>query len=273
MKRAVVVVFAACLSVVAGNVESGRSNVQFSAETVQSSPNNKLRHAQVFVGDNQVRLEYQKDNQVAVNIYDMKNGRAIFLLPEKKAYMVRQVSQDQLGNPMLPPGDMDPCAYVTNADCRQLASETLYGRPVVQWEMTLPGVDNTTVQSQLWIDTERRMPLKQIWSDGATFELRLVGTEVLHGRSTERWVSTRTGPDEKSMKSLQWYDPELQLVVREELPGGFFRELRNVRVGVQDDSLFTVPAGYQPVTPERGEEEPASQGQGQSANQYPGNAR
>ena len=34
-------------------------------------------------------------------------------------------------------------------------------------------------------------------------------------------------------------------MIREELPGGYVRELRNIKVGKQAADLFTIPAGYQ----------------------------
>ena len=59
------------------------------------------------------------------------------------------------------------------------------------------------------------------------------------------------------MQTTQWYDRELQIAMREELPGGYFRELRNIRIGPQSDALFRVPAGYRLVEPQR--QQPAGQ--------------
>ncbi|MGB5534442.1 MAG: hypothetical protein WBN08_00955, partial [Thiogranum sp.] len=58
------------------------------------------------------------------------------------------------------------------------------------------------------------------------------------------------------MQSTRWYDPELQIAIREELSGGYFRELRDIRVAPQPDHLFTVPADYQRVTPEQQSDAP-----------------
>ena len=78
-----------------------------------------------------------------------------------------------------------------------------------------------------------------------------MGDETLHGRATERWEMKTTPPDGESKQSTQWYDPELQIAIREELSGGYFRELRDIRVARQPDHLFTVPANYQRVIPEQ----------------------
>jgi hypothetical protein len=82
-----------------------------------------------------------------------------------------------------------------------------------------------------------------------------------------------TRSDGQSMKSTQWYDPELQIAIREELPGGYFRELRSIQLGPQPDHLFSVPDGYRLVQPQQqpppsgGAQQPAS---GNQPGQYPG---
>ena len=43
------------------------------------------------------------------------------------------------------------------------------------------------------------------------------------------------------------HDPELKIAVREELSGGYFREIRNIRVEKQSATLFQVPMDYRLV--------------------------
>ena len=60
------------------------------------------------------------------------------------------------------------------------------------------------------------------------------------------------------MTTTQWYDPQLKIAIREELPGGYFRELRDIRVGAQSPQLFTIPAGYQLTkAPQKSQSAPA----------------
>jgi len=47
--------------------------------------------------------------------------------------------------------------------------------------------------------------------------------------------------------STQWYDPELRIITREELPGGYFRELKSIEIGPQPPALFKAPADYKQV--------------------------
>jgi len=235
-----------CLATGAGAADS--SNVQFSAQVVKSAPDKKTHHSQIYVGDNQVRLEYQKDSKTMVEIYDMKNQRALLMMPQQAKYMQREVPQEEQTNPMLPPSDSNPCSRIREAQCKLLATESLYGREVTKWEMVVTD-EGETLRSLHWMDAERHTPLREQWPDGTVSELRLKGDETLHGRATERWEMKITQPDGESMQSTQWYDPELQIAIREELSGGYFRELRDIRVAPQPENLFTVPADYQRVTP------------------------
>ena len=56
-----------------------------------------------------------------------------------------------------------------------------------------------------------------------------------------------TDAEGKQSTSKQWYDPELRIITREELPGGFYRELKSIAVAPQPPALFSVPADYKRV--------------------------
>jgi len=223
-----------------------QSNVQFSGQAVQSAPDGKSRHSTLFVGDNQMRLEYRRGKQDVVEIYDMKNQRAMLLFPQEKIYKQRVASPGKSANPMLPPKGSNPCSAMPEGQCKKTGTETLYGRPVSKWEVTLKR-GGKTFHSMHWIDDERLMSLRDVWPDGSVSEFVLQDTEVRDGRMTERWQRTTTHPDGKKVVSTQWYDPELQMTVREELPGGFFREIKSIHVARQPAALFQVPADYQLV--------------------------
>jgi hypothetical protein len=235
-----------CIS--SGTAVAERSNIQFSAQAVQSAVDGKNRNARVYVGDNQVRLEYTKDDQLMVEIYDMKNQRVLLMVPQQASYMLRRIPNGRMSNPMLPPSQSDPCSYVAAAKCMPLTNESLHGRRVTKWEMVVIR-EGQNLRSLHWMDDERRIPLREQWSDGTVSELRPLGQETLNGRPAERWEMKVTHPDGKQVQSTQWYDPELQIAVREELPGGNYRELRNINVGLQPGKLFSVPAGYKQLEP------------------------
>lgn len=73
-----------------------------------------------------------------------------------------------------------------------------------------------------------------------------VGTEVVNGRSTQKWEFTHTGMG-KTSKSYQWIDPKLYIAVKEENDSSV-TELRNIKEGSQPADLFEVPADYHKMT-------------------------
>lgn len=270
MTRAEGFLYAICWCVAVGSSFANASNVQFSAEAVQTTPDKQTRDAQIYVGDNRVRLEYEQDGQPVIEIYDMANQRALLLVPQQNGYLERKLPPGGIMNPMLPPTDTSPCDQVPDAQCTRLGSEVIYERPVSKWEM-LVARDGQPVRSLHWIDEQRHMPLRQLWEDGAVSQMRPLGQESLHGRSTERWEVSVKPDDGEPMLSTQWYDPELRIVIREELPGGYFRALRNIRVAPQPKNLFEVPAGYRQLTiPSRAAPDAAPQTSSEPASQYPG---
>jgi hypothetical protein len=220
-----------------------QSNVQFSGQAIQSLPGGRLRKAQLFVGDNQVRLEYRRGELDMVEIYDMNNHHTLLLVPQQKVYMQRAFLPGQVVNPMLPPRDSNPCTVMPEGECKKLGSETLYGRPVSKWEVTVKR-QGKMLRSLHWIDDDRLMSLRDVWPDGSVSELKLQDIEEFDGRTSERWQRTTVRPDGKNETTTQWYDPELRITVREELPGGFIREIRHIRVAKQPATLFQVPEDY-----------------------------
>jgi len=273
MNRMVGFVLAGLFSTSPSVVSAAGSNIQFSAQTVQSTEDGEMRTAQMYVGDNQVRMQYRQDGQEMAEIYDMKHQRALLLVPGQSTYMERRMPKGGMRNPMLPPAEVNPCSMMPNAECTQLGAESLFGRQAMKWEM-VSVEEGKTLRSLHWIDVDRKMPLRNLWPDGSISETRPTGTATLNGRLTERWEMSTTYPDGHAMKVQQWYDPELQFAVREELPGGYFRELRNIKIAPQADHLFTVPAGYRQVQYSPPSPEPRATGAQQpptrSAAPYPG---
>lgn len=216
----------------------------FSAFAVQQIPGQEPRLAKMYVTPEYVRKEYEKQGEALIEITDLKAGRSYLLFPKRQRYMLREAAPEvaqQQGK-----GLLNPCRLQPQAQCRQLSTETLFGRSVEKWVMSV-SYQGKTYQSLYWIDQVRGVPLRQELADGTRTELRPLGDETLHGRSTEKWQMTTTLPDGTSKVSTEWYDQELKIVIREELPGGYIREMRDIAVGPQDPGLFVVPQGYQQV--------------------------
>lgn len=73
-----------------------------------------------------------------------------------------------------------------------------------------------------------------------------LGAEVIGGRPTDKWEFVMTR-GEQTQRSLVWIDTRLKIPVREELPGGYVRELLDIKEGPQPDSLFQIPADFKRI--------------------------
>ncbi|TCK18529.1 hypothetical protein DFR30_1807 [Thiogranum longum] len=234
-----------------GNAASG---IQFSGRTLQSAPDGRLRQAKVFVGDNRVRMEYRKKELDIVEIYDLENGRILLLVPQQKLYMQRALPAGKMINPLLPPGDSNPCSVLAEGQCRKLGNEEVYGRPVSRWEVTVER-KGERLRSLHWIDDERLMSLRDVWPDGSVSELMLIDIEQLNGRMAEHWQRTTAPSEGEHYVTNLWYDPELGMIVREERPGGYIREIKDIQIGKQPAELFHVPEDYRLIEDDAGKQE------------------
>ncbi len=219
----------------------GAGPVEFSADAVQRSPDSEPVTAHMYVGAAGVRKEYTVNSQALVEIFDYANGRAVLLNKDQKQYMEQKASSGGLKD--WNNASTNPCDGLEGASCTKLGQEQLQGRTVEQWQMTMTQ-DGKPARALYWIDVERKMPLKQIFPDGTVSELHYLGSEAVNGRNTEKWEMVTTRSNGETMRSQQWYDPELNIAIREQLPGGFSRELTNIQVAKQPDSLFQIPADY-----------------------------
>jgi len=222
------------------------AGTEFSAETSQHGPQGTLSSGKLFVGDKRVRTELSHQGRQIIRITDEGRGVEWMLFPDRKKYM-EQKALDKPGAAM--PGTRpiqakDPCAGMPGLTCRRLGEEKIGGRTAVKWEM-VASHQGHTMKSIQWIDKERGVPLRQEMFDGQTTALKFVAMEELNGRRVEKWEMIATMPGRPETRTFQWFDPELELAVRQEFPGGMVSELKNIRVGKQPDDLFKIPAGYE----------------------------
>ena len=221
------------------------AGVQFSAETVQTTAQGQTTTGKIFVGDNRVRTEGAQNGQQFVQIADNANGVSYIVVPDQRSYMEMRVPAAA----PLPQGKpADPCANLQGVTCRKVGSEAIGGRAATRWEMTSSAGGQTRSMTQ-WIDDERGTPLRVQASDGSANESKLLAKEQYEGRNVEKWETTMTRAGQQPAVSVQWLDPELGVPVRGKAPDGSTFELRGIRVGTQPADLFSVPAGFQKITP------------------------
>jgi hypothetical protein len=230
-------------AVMAGSVQADGAGVQFSADMVRHGPDGQSTTGKMFVGDRRTRMEMTQKGREVVRISNQPRGMEWVLFPADKSYLERAAPAGTAAAPAAPSAETDPCAGVQGLTCRRVGKEDVNGRPAVKWEMTATDQGKTLTGAQ-WLDVERGLPLKHLMPNGQAMELKLVGTEQLDGRAVEKWEVTSTAPNQPPVTAAQWYDPELKQAVREEFPGGYVSELKNIKVGPQPDDLFAPPAGY-----------------------------
>lgn len=236
------------------------AGTEFSADLLSRGPDAQTTTGKMYVGDGRVRVEMTQQGRQVVHISDQNKRMEWMVLPDQKSYMEHPLgAAGQSPAPVAKPSaDADPCAGLQGVTCRKVGQDAVGGRAAVKWEMSVTRNGQVLTGTQ-WLDVQRGLPLKYQMPNGQSMELEMLGTETLGGRAVEKWQMTTSNPQQQTMRSLQWYDPELQLAVREELPGGYVRELDNIRIGKQPDELFAVPDGYTRMAPPAPPQAPAAQ--------------
>ena len=244
-----VLVFPLWLLLIAAIAQAAElKQVQFSADTYQKGPDGTETRGRLYVGDGRMRMEMSRNNQKMVQIFATDQQTTWILFPAQRAYMEQRGMGPSQQAMQRQNGRSNPCAGIPGSQCRMAGKEKISGREAIKWEMTF-NYQGKTLKGTQWIDAERGMVLKQEMPDGQSSSMKFLGLEKMGGRTVEKWEVTFSQGDKAPQRSYRWYDPELNLVTREEFPGGFVREMKNIRIAPQDPSLFQVPAGYKKFTP------------------------
>ena len=214
---------------------------EFSAEAVQSIPGRPAMNIKMFVSKKAVRTETTVNGQAVVEIVYPNENRRVLLNHDRKRYIEQKRQINKAVKAKKAKGT--PCDGIANSKCKKLSNEKINGRQVVKWEMTVQG-NGRDFKSLHWYDKKRHMSLRTQLHDGTISTMTLMGKEKINGRNTEKWKFQSTHPNGQFVESQQWYDPKLKMVIREVLPGGYVRELRNIKVARQNKKLFKIPSGY-----------------------------
>ena len=230
----------------AGTTVAYEVAVEFSATAVQKAPGRPDNKKQMYVGKDMVRAESMLNNTLLVEIVKTKEQLRLFLIPGEKIYMQQNSPRPDMPDLSPKPASSNPCEGMKDTSCEMLATEMINDRQAEKWEFTLKQGDQIFL-SLHWIDVEHRMLVREFLPDGTLTELSPLGAETINGRHSEKWLWQLAGPGGQVQTATQWYDPELKMTIREEMPGGFVRELRDIKTGSQDKALFEIPDGYKRV--------------------------
>lgn len=220
--------------------------IEFSAKAIQSVPARPEYQAHMYVSRNAVRTDSVLNNIPVIEIINSKTQTRSLLVPKDKIYIQQKSDKQPTINITGKSASNNPCKGLADTTCNKLGDEKINDRQTEKWEFVIKR-NGQSYRSLHWIDTKRRMPVREFFPDGTVTELLFKGKEKMNGRPTEKWLMQMTRADGQQMTSTQWYDPELKMSIREEMQGGFIRELREIKTGKQDKKLFKIPAGYKKV--------------------------
>ena len=139
----------------------------------------------------------------------------------------------------------DPCKQFDNAECIFLKKTQMNGRDAEKWLITLNISENDYHIFQ-WIDTRYKNILRQENSDGSGLSVYIKDDQEINGRKVRKLTMVAFDASGQQQRATQWYDNELDIVVRQEYQSDIVDELRNIKVGQVDKQLFSVPEDFTP---------------------------
>jgi hypothetical protein len=215
----------------------------FSADAVQIR-DGQFSHARMFWSDGNVRFEYLDNGVPMVQIYDLKNKKITWLDTENKLYVQNDLGSEQMIDPMLKESktSSNPCKLLKQAECTRLKEVDVNGRKAVKWLVTtqLNGRDQHAFQ---WLDKEYNVVVRQENSDNSTFEVSIDDDQEMNGRKVRKLGISINSNGTRS-KGAQWYDAELNIIVRQHYQNGAEDELRNIKIEKIGKNMFAIPDGY-----------------------------
>jgi hypothetical protein len=217
-----------------------QSGSEFSADSVESHPEYGERRGRLYMGHDKIRTDFEVNGEQIIQIIDLGKQQATMINLSQKSFIRRDAGQTDMIESAGASDEMNPCANMQNLDCKDSGTELVNGRRTHKWSISNKSQSGAMV---FWLDDLRKMPVRQEMPDGSLMEMRMIAGENINGRKVEKWEMTNQFPNGESQASLQWYDPELNINIREEQTGGFTRNLINIKIGNQPDSVFSIPAG------------------------------
>ena len=212
----------------------------FSATAVQITPQGVVQ-TRITISQKAIRNEYEQNGHKMIELIYPDENKRVMLFPEQKVFIEQYAPS--YPDRRVTDGD-SPCEKLLGTICRKVGDEVVNDIKTEKWEFTRV-VKGRPVHTLHWIDRKRQLPIREFSADGSVVEMFFLGNDDINKRKAEKWRMQLMSADGQRSQFLQWYDRELKLVIREEHPDGYVRELRDIKVGKQKKSLFTIPKGYE----------------------------
>jgi len=214
----------------------------YSADAHYRAPDGSESVGRVVKSGADMRLEFVQGDRPVVQIIRRAEGVMYVLDPGTKTYFEVRGAPDPNA---IENGYAPPCEADTGLTCQFIGNETTSGISAELWEVGQPGQAASRI---LW-DGARHRALRQEHPDGTMMSLTFEAMEQVAGRNAEHWRITFSMPGQPVTTGHWYYDPELRVELREELPSGELRTLENIVVGPIDVQAFTVPSGWSETAP------------------------
>ncbi|GEM_PF-686878 len=216
----------------------------YSATAIHGLPGQSETSGKIVKSGQNMRLEFDQNGETVIQILRPTEGLMYILDPADQTYIEirgQAVPATKTG------GYTTPCPDTARlAQCERTGTDTVSGIAVERWALT--STPQTRPLIILW-DSTRSRALRQEFPDGGVMAMKFQAMENLNGRMTEHWtikITTGNQPaNQPANTGSWWFDPELRVVVREDLPGGEVRRLEDITVGPVDAAAFQVPEGWQ----------------------------
>ncbi len=215
----------------------------FTADAVQIR-GESVSHARMYWLDGNVRFEYTEDGVPMAQIFDNKNNKIIWLDNENKYYLVKEMPESEkviTGNKNKKTND--PCKQFVDAECVFLKKAKINGRETEKWLITLNDNGNDFHIFQ-WIDIKYNNILRQVNSDGTGLSVDIEEDHEINGRKVRKLTMIAFSASGEQKQGTQWYDSELDIVVKQEYQNDVVDELQNIDVGEVSKQKFIVPKDY-----------------------------
>ncbi|MCK4834138.1 MAG: hypothetical protein KAT12_05150 [Gammaproteobacteria bacterium] len=215
----------------------------FTADAVQIRGEN-ISHAKMFWRDGNVRFEYTEDGVPMVQIFDNKNNKIIWLDTENKYFLEREMPENEkviAGKKTKK--NTDPCKQFAGGECVFLKKTKIKGRSAEKWLITLNNGGNDFHIFQ-WIDAKYKNILRQENSDGTGLTVDIKDDQEMNSRKVRKLTMVAFSASGEKQQGVQWYDNELDIVVKQQYENDVVDELRNISIGKLSKKLFVIPKDY-----------------------------
>ncbi|GAB6052939.1 hypothetical protein JCM17960_17590 [Magnetospira thiophila] len=237
----------------------------FTADAVSRVGDEVIRSFRYLHGEDAVRLELEKQGHHLVQIVKTSAGKMWVIDPDKKTYMefAGNMPVNSQGARQVKPCEAPPPGFT----CEALGKQKAGAFDADAYRIS--GSQDKAQSSTVYWDPQSKQVVRQETSDGKVMQAEFVGRESIMGRDTEHWRATYTEPNQLPQIGDWWLDTQLGTRIREALPTGEVRELKNIQVGTIDSALFEVPPGYTKIQPPAGPSSSPGQPGGSGARPSP----